>query len=427
MLKFYKKENIEELYGLLKSRKESSMDEAAKTAAEIIENVKQDGDRAVKAYIKKFDGIDIEPENFYMSENEIDEAYAKCGSEVVKIMERAALNIEEYHRKQTQDSFILTKDGVILGQRVLPLERAALYVPGGSAAYPSTVLMNAIPAKIAGVKDIAIFTPQKKDGVNPGVAAAARVCGISKIIKVGGAQAIAAAAYGTESIAKADKIVGPGNIYVTAAKKLVYGTVDIDMIAGPSEILVIADKNASAKYIAADLMSQAEHDVMASSILITDSEELAEQVNKEIKRQIAYLSRNEIIAKSLANYGAIIICGGIDEAIEIANNIAPEHLELAIDNPFEKLDSVKNAGSIFLGHYTPEPVGDYFAGTNHVLPTNGTARFSSPLGVDSFTKKSSFAYYSKDKLAEQGSDIIKFAESEKLTAHANAVKVRCGE
>ena len=424
MLKTYDKSNIKKLYDILKNRKENSLNEVAKTVSEIVDDVKNNGDKAVKAYIKKFDGIDIEPEDFLMSESEINEVYNKCDKEIVKIMEKAAENIEEYHKKQTQNTFILTKDGIVMGQRVLPLERVALYVPGGSASYPSTALMNAIPARIAGVKDIAILTPQKKDGINPRVIAAAKICGIKKVIKIGGAHGIAAAAYGTESIAKVDKIVGPGNVYVTAAKKLVYGVVDIDMIAGPSEILVIADKNADAKYIAADLMSQAEHDEMASAILVTDSRDLIEYVNREIERQIAYLSRKEIIEKSLVNYGAAVMCGSIDEAIEIANNIAPEHLELAVDNPFEKLDSVKNAGSVFLGNYTPEPVGDYFAGTNHVLPTNGTARFSSPLGVDSFMKKSSFVYYSKDKLLEQGGDIIKFAESEKLTAHANAVKVR---
>ena len=424
MLKTYDKNNIKELYEILQNRKDDALNEVAKYVAEIVNDVKTNGDKAVKAYIKKFDGIDIEPEDFFMSESEINEVYNKCDKEIVRIMEKAVENLEEYHKKQVQDSFILTKDGIVMGQRALPIERAALYVPGGSASYPSTALMNAVPAKIAGVKDIVILTPQKKEGINPRIIAAAKICGIKKILKIGGPHGVAAAAYGTESIAKVDKIVGPGNVYVAAAKKLVYGTVDIDMIAGPSEILVIADKNADAKYIAADLMSQAEHDELASSILVTDSGELIERVNKEIERQIKYLDRKEIIEKSLVDYGAAVLCGNIGEAIEISNNIAPEHLELAVDNPFEILDSIKHAGAVFMGHYTPEPVGDYFAGTNHVLPTNGTARFSSPLGVDAFMKRSSFVYYSKEKILEQGEDIIKFAESEKLTAHANAVKVR---
>ena len=424
MLKIYDKNDINKLYDILKNRKDNSLNEVTKAVAEIVDDVKINGDKAVKAYIKKFDGIEIEPEDFFMSESEIDEVYSKCDKDIVRIMEKAVENLEEYHKKQTQNAFILTKEGIVMGQRVLPIERVGLYVPGGSASYPSTALMNAVPARIAGVKDIIILTPQKKEGINPKIIAAAKICGVKKIIKIGGAHGIAAAAYGTDSIAKVDKIVGPGNVYVTAAKKLVYGVVDIDMIAGPSEILVIADKNADAKYIAADLMSQAEHDAMASSILVTDSVELIENVNREINRQIAYLSRKEIIEKSLSDYGAAVLCNNIDEAIDIANNIAPEHLELAVDNPFDMLDSIKNAGAVFMGHYTPEPVGDYFAGSNHVLPTNGTARFSSPLGVDSFVKKSSFVYYSKDKLQEQSGDIAKFAESEQLTAHANAIKVR---
>jgi histidinol dehydrogenase len=359
-----------------------------------------------------------------MTNEEINRIYNRCSKELIAVMEKAARNIEEYHRNQIQNSYVVTKDGVVMGQRVLPLERAALYVPGGTAAYPSTVLMNAIPAKIAGVKEITVLTPPKKDGIKPEIIAAAKICGIDKIIKAGGVQAVAAAAYGTESIKKNDKIVGPGNIYVAAAKKLVYGDADIDMIAGPSEILIIADKTANPKYIAADLMSQAEHDILASSILLTDSPELANQVGAELEAQSKTLSRREIIESSLINYGGCVLCGNISEAIEIANEIAPEHLELAVENPFEKLDLIKNAGSVFLGDYSPEPLGDYFAGTNHVLPTNGTARFSSPLGVESFVKKSSFIYYSRGKLREISEDIIKFAESEQLTAHANSIKVR---
>jgi len=422
MLKIYNKSNINDLYKKLKNRIDSKFDEALKIANEIINEIKNNGDKAVKYYTKKFDNVDLD--DFYMTEKEINEIYNKCDKNLIKIMEKAAQNIEEYHKNQTQNSYIITKDGIIMGQRVLPLERVAMYVPGGSASYPSTVLMNAVPAKIAGVKEMIILTPPKKDGIKPEVIAAAKICGIDKILKIGGVQAVAAVAYGTDSVPKTDKIVGPGNIYVAAAKKLVYGIVDIDMIAGPSEILIIADKTANAKYIAADLMSQAEHDILASSILVTDSEELVNQVNTELEKQMKNLSRREIIKQSLIDFGGCILCDNIDEAINIANDIAPEHLELAVENCFEKLDLIKNAGSVFLGDYSPEPLGDYFAGTNHVLPTNGTAKFSSPLGVESFVKKSSFIYYSKDKLKEVGEDIIKFAESEKLTAHANSIKAR---
>jgi histidinol dehydrogenase len=331
MLKIYNKSNVSDLYKKLKNRMDAEFDKALKIAGEIIDDVKNNGDKAVKFYSKKFDWVEE-------LETETNKAYNECGKELIKIMERAAQNIEEYHRKQVQNSYIITKDGIITGQRILPIERVALYVPGGSAAYPSTVLMNAIPAKIAGVKEIVILTPPKKEGINPAVFAAAEICGIDKIIKAGGAQAIAAAAYGTESIQKVDKIVGPGNIYVTAAKKLVYGIVDIDMIAGPSEILIIADKSANPKYIAADLMSQAEHDVLASSILVTDNEELIKQVNAEIEKQIKKLSRRGIIEKSLTEYGGCILCGNINEAIDIANDIAPEHLEISVENCFEKLD-----------------------------------------------------------------------------------------
>jgi len=420
MLNIYN--NADALFEKLKNRMDNKFDEALQIAREIITDVKNNGDKAVKLYTSKFDGVELD--DLLMSDDEINKIYAKCDKELIRIMEKAAQNIEEYHKIQVQNSSIITKDGIILGQRVLPLERAALYVPGGTAAYPSTVLMNAIPARLAGVRELIILTPPKADGIKPEIIAAAKICGIDKIFKVGGIQAVAAAAYGTESIEKVDKIVGPGNIYVAAAKKLVYGDVDIDMIAGPSEILIIADKQANPKYIAADLMSQAEHDILASSILLTDSHELAAQVNAELKSQIKNLSRSEIIKQSLEDYGGTVICQNINQAIELSNKIAPEHLELAVANPFEKLDLIKSAGSIFLGDYSPEPLGDYFAGTNHVLPTNGTARFSSPLGVDSFVKKSSFIYYSCEKLQEVSGDIIKFAESEQLTAHANSIKVR---
>ena len=428
MLKIYNKSSANDLYKKLKNRIDEKFDEALKTAGEIISDVKENGDKAVKNYTQKFDKIDkIDVDDLFMTEEEISQIYEKCDKNLIKIMEKAAQNIEEYHKKQSQNSYIITKNGIVMGQRVLPIERVAMYVPGGTAAYPSTVLMNAIPAKIAGVKEMIILTPPKKDGMNPQIIAAAKICGIDKIYKAGGAQAIAAAAYGTESLKAVDKIVGPGNGYVAAAKKLVYGAVDIDMIAGPSEILIIADKSASPKYIAADLMSQAEHDILASAILVTDSGQIAKQVNIELEKQIKNLTRSEIIEQSLSEYGGCILCENIDEAIKIANDIAPEHLELAVENCFEKLDLIKNAGSVFLGDYSPEPLGDYFAGTNHVLPTNGTARFSSPLGVESFVKKSSFIYYSREKLKEVSGDIIKFAESEKLTAHANSIKERFGE
>ena len=423
MLNIYNDASV--LLEKLKNRMDDKFDEALKTAREIIADVRTNGDEAVKHYTSKFDNVTLD--DFFMSSGEMDRIFAECDKSLVKIMERAARNIEEYHKSQVQSSSIITRNGVILGQRVLPLERAALYVPGGTAAYPSTVLMNAIPAKIAGVSELVIFTPPKsneKYGVKAEIIAAAKICGIDKICRIGGIQAVAAAAYGTESVVRVDKIVGPGNIYVAAAKKAVYGDVDIDAIAGPSEILIIADKHANPRYIAADLMSQAEHDPLASSILLTDCAELASKVDDELKRQVQTLSRCEIIKQSLADYGGCVLCDDIDAAIELSNQIAPEHLELMVSNPFEKLNAVKNAGSVFIGEYSPEPLGDYFAGTNHVLPTNGTARFASPLGVDSFTKKSSFICYSREKLSEAADDIIKFAESEQLTAHANSIKVR---
>ena len=422
MLKIYDKAEAGELYEKLKNRMDGAFEEALKAAGQIICEVRRNGDEAVRFYTKKFDGVDLD--DLYMTGPELNRIYEKCDKSLVCIMEKAAQNIEEYHRKQMPNSYVIAKDGITMGQRATALERVAMYVPGGSASYPSTVLMNAVPAKIAGVKEMTVLTPPKKEGIKPEIVAAAKICGINKILKAGGAQAVAAAAYGTASVPKTDKIVGPGNIYVAAAKKLVYGTVDIDMIAGPSEILIIADKSANPKFIAADLMSQAEHDILASSILLTDSRELAEQVNAEIERQIKNLSRGDIIEKSLTGYGGCILCGDIDEAIEIANEIAPEHLELSVEGCFDKLGAVKNAGSVFLGDFSPEPLGDYYAGANHVLPTNGTARFSSPLGVESFMKKSSFIYYSKEKLREAAEDIISFANSEKLTAHANSIKAR---
>ena len=381
---------------------------------------------AVFDYTKRFDGADINVANIVVTKEEIDEAYSLVDEQLVEVIRKALVNIREYHAKQKQYSwFDSTPNGTILGQKVTPLNRVGVYVPGGKAAYPSSVLMNIIPAKVAGVNQIIMTTPPGKDGrVNPGTLVAANEAGVDVIYKVGGAQAIAAMAYGTDSIRKVDKIVGPGNIYVALAKKAVYGHVSIDSIAGPSEILVIADETANPRYVAADLLSQAEHDEMASAILITTSEELADKVSKEIDSFVAELSRSEIISKSLENYGYILIARDIDEAVETANEIASEHLEIVTKDPFTVMTKIRNAGAIFLGEYSSEPLGDYFAGPNHVLPTNGTAKFFSPLGVDDFIKKSSIISYSREALEPIHEDIIKFANAERLTAHANSIKVR---
>ena len=348
---------------------------------------------------------------------------------VTRIISKLLKNLEDFHKRQVQQSWLTTKEnGVIMGQRVRGLERVGLYVPGGTAAYPSSVLMNAIPAKLAGCKEIVMTTPPSKDGKpNPDIVAAAKIAGVDRIFLMGGAQAVAALAYGTEQVPKVDKIVGPGNIFVATAKKLLYGVVDIDMIAGPSEILIVADNTADAKFLAADLMSQAEHDRLASSILLTDCAELADKVKDELRRQCAYLERKEIIEESLKNYGAIIVCSDISQAVEFANELAPEHLEVCCEKPMEYIGKLDNAGSVFLGNYSPEPLGDYFAGPNHVLPTSGTARFFSPLSVDSFVKKSSFIYYTEEALRNDKDDIVRFAEVEGLTAHANSIKVRFEE
>ncbi len=392
--------------------------------SEIIENVKQNGDSAVKAYTEKFDGK--LPQYYEVPRDVINDALTEADPEFVNALLNAVENISDFHNRQKSQSFVDPKqNGVILGQRVRGLERVGLYVPGGTAAYPSSVLMNAIPAKIAGVKEIIMVTPPLKDGTaNKDILVAAAVCGVDRVFLSGGAQAVAALAYGTEEVPKVDKIVGPGNIFVATAKKLLYGIVDIDMIAGPSEILVLADENANPKYIAADLMSQAEHDLLASSILITTSEKIADETILEIERQVKELSRKEIIEKSLADFGAIIICNNEDEACEFANKLAPEHLEVLFENPMEYLGRLDNAGSIFLGEYAPEPLGDYYAGPNHVLPTSGTARFFSPLSVNSFEKRSSFIYYTEEALNDAKEDIVLIAEREGLTAHANAIKVR---
>lgn len=413
------------LENLLK-RSPNSYGKFEASVAAILADVKEKGDEAVFDYTKRFDGADINAANIIVTKEEIDEAYSLVDKQLVEVIRKALVNIREYHAKQKQYSwFDSTPNGTILGQKVTPLNRVGVYVPGGKAAYPSSVLMNIIPAKVAGVSQIIMTTPPGKDGrVNPGTLVAANEAGVDVIYKVGGAQAIAAMAYGTDSIRKVDKIVGPGNIYVALAKKAVYGHVSIDSIAGPSEILVIADETANPRYVAADLLSQAEHDEMASAILITTSEELADKVSKEIDSFVAELSRSEIITKSLENYGYILIARDIDEAVETANEIASEHLEIVTKDPFTLMTKIRNAGAIFLGEYSSEPLGDYFAGPNHVLPTNGTAKFFSPLGVDDFIKKSSIISYSREALEPIHEDIIKFANAERLTAHANSIKVR---
>ncbi|MFQ9674710.1 MAG: histidinol dehydrogenase, partial [Clostridium paraputrificum] len=390
----------------------------------ILEDVKKNVDKALQSYTEKFYRFLLD--DFEGSIEELDECFIKVEKNFIDNLEEAKKNIEYYHNAQKSRGFILNKDnGIFLGQRVIPLDSVGVYVPGGTAAYPSSVLMNVIPAKVAGVKEIIMITPPNKEGkLNPYIGVAAKVAGVSKIYKVGGAQGIAALANGTESIPKVDKIVGPGNIFVATAKRLVFGKVDIDMIAGPSEILVVADENANPKYIAADLMSQAEHDRLASSILVTTSKQLYEEIEKELEAQIKDLDRKEIIEEALKNYGKAIICNSIDECIEVSNRFAPEHLELMAENPMALLGKIRHAGSVFLGNNTPEPVGDYFGGTNHVLPTNGTARFYSALSVDSFIKKSSFLYYSEEAIKRDGEKIINIANKEGLTAHANSVKVR---
>lgn len=394
------------------------------TVREIIANVREKGDAAVKEYTAKFDCSDC---TYYeVPRDVINDALSDADPKLVDALLNCVEKITAYHQRQKQNGYMITgDDGSIIGQRVRGLDRVGLYVPGGTAAYPSSVLMNAIPAKIAGVGEIIMVTPPLKDGTpNKDILLAAALCGVDRIFMCGGAQAVAALAYGTEEIPKVSKIVGPGNIYVATAKKILYGTVDIDMIAGPSEILVIADKTADPKYIAADLMSQAEHDKLASAVLITTDEKTADDVVKEIERQSAYLSRKEIIDYSLDNYGAIIVAQDMMQACDIANRFAPEHLEVVAENPLEYIGKLDNVGSLFLGQYAPEPLGDYYAGPNHVLPTSGTARFFSPLSVDSFIKKSSYIYYTMQALNEAADDIILVAEREQLTAHANSIKVR---
>lgn len=408
----------------LKERSNNTNKDVTATVSEIINNVMQNGDKAVKEYTQKFDGK--VPESFEVSFDEITASTAQCDPEFIATLKKAADNIRDFHERQKQQSWLTTKDnGVILGQRIRGLHRVGLYVPGGTAAYPSSVLMNAIPAKIAGVEELIMVTPPGKDGKpNPDIMAAAAVAGVDRVFLMGGAQAVAALAYGTESVPRVDKIVGPGNIFVATAKKLLYGVVDIDMIAGPSEILIIADETASPRFLAADLMSQAEHDKLASAILITTSKTVADETVKELEQQIKTLSRRDIIEASLNDYGTIIVCDDINKAVDLANDLAPEHLEVCLKNPMEYIGRLDNAGSVFLGSYSPEPLGDYFAGPNHVLPTSGTARFFSPLSVDTFVKKSSFIYYTEDALKNDSEDIMRFANTEGLTAHANSINVR---
>ncbi len=421
MIKIYDSKKIE-LSEILK--RENTASGVEDIVSEIIADVRKNGDCALYKYAEKFDKVKLS--SLEVTKEEIDEAMTLVEPEFIKIIKEAAENIALYHKNQLNSGFEIKKEnGIVLGQKVLPIERAGLYVPGGTAAYPSTVLMDCIPAKIAGVSELCIATPPSKDGkVNPVILAAAKIAGADRIFKMGGAQGIAALAYGTETVPKVDKIVGPGNVFVAEAKRQVYGVVNIDMIAGPSEILVIADKTCNPVFVAADLLSQAEHDKNATAVLITESEELANKVQAELERQVALLPREEIARTSIDNNGKIIIVEDLKQGIEISNEIAPEHLEICVDEPFKYLDMVKHAGSIFLGKMCPEALGDYFSGTNHTLPTNGTARFSSPLSVDDFVKKSAYSYYTEAALSEVAQKVAYFAEKEGLSAHARSATVR---
>ena len=425
ILKLTKETQNNILENLLK-RSPNSYGEFESRVNDIIQNVREKRDEAIFEYTLKFDGATIDQDNICVTEEEIKEAYEQVDPKLLDVIRKALVNIRDYHAKQKQYSwFDSDESGIILGQKVTPLKTVGVYVPGGKAVYPSSVLMNVIPAKVAGVSNIIMTTPCGKDGkVYPSTLVAAKEAGVDAIYKVGGAQAIAALAFGTESIPKVDKIVGPGNIYVALAKKAVFGYVSIDSIAGPSEIMVLADETANPRFVAADLLSQAEHDEMASAILVTTSEALAEQVSVEVDKFVTTLSRKEIIRKSLDNYGYILVADTMQDAIDTVNEIASEHLELVTKNPFETMTKIRNAGAIFIGEYSSEPLGDYFAGPNHVLPTNGTAKFFSPLSVDDFIKKSSIIYYSREALEKAHKDIEDFAEAEHLTAHANSVRVR---
>ncbi len=418
ILKYGEVENSE-----IFARAEQKMD-VEKIVADIIDNVRTNGDKALFEYCEKFDKAKLD--TLLVTDAEIDEAFESVEERFIDVLKKAAANIRKFHEKQVRTSFIINdEEGIVTGQKVIPLDRAGLYVPGGTAAYPSTVLMDAIPAKIAGCRDVVMVTPPNSEGkINPVILAAAKIAGVDKIFKLGGAQAVAALAYGTESVPRVDKIVGPGNAFVAEAKRQVYGQVSIDMIAGPSEILVVADGTVDPRVAAADLLSQAEHDKMASAVLVTDSMELAEGVQKELERQIPLLERAEIARASIDDNGKIIVAEDLKVAIEIANEIAPEHLELCVDNPFDYLDGIRHAGSIFMGKNCPEALGDYLAGANHTLPTSGTAKFSSPLSVDDFVKKTQYTYYTRDALSRVAEDVAYFAEKEGLTAHAKSATIR---
>lgn len=421
--------SIETLLAELLKRSPDSYGQYEASVAEIIQNIRTRKDEALFAYTEQFDHVRLDADSIRVTEEEIEEAYEKVDPDLLEVIRKALVNIRAYHEKQKRQSWFTTDErGIMLGQKIIPLRKVGVYVPGGKAVYPSSVLMNVIPAKIAGVDEIIMTTPPGRDGkLNPSTLVAAREAGVDVIYKVGGAQAVAALAYGTQSVPKVDKIVGPGNIFVALAKKAVYGQVGIDSVAGPSEILVLADETANPRYVAADLLSQAEHDEMASAILVTTSPQLAAQVSDQVEEFVSKLSRREIIRKSLDQYGYILVAESMDQAIETVNEIASEHLELVTKNPFEVMTRVKNAGAIFLGEYSSEPLGDYFAGPNHVLPTNGTAKFFSPLSVDDFIKKSSVIYYSREALEPIHEDIIAFAKAEELTAHANSIAVRFGK
>lgn len=408
----------------LKKRAGETDSKIVEIVTNVINSVKAEGDEAVREFTARFDGT--VPKKTVITKEELQSYLDEVDDDFKKAIVNAQKNIFDFHKRQAQQSWLTTQpNGVIMGQRVRGLKRVGIYVPGGTAAYPSSVLMNAIPARIAGVEEIIMVTPPSKNGKpNPYIMAAAAVAGVDKVFLVGGSQAVAALAYGTETIPKVDKIVGPGNIFVATAKKLLYGVVDIDMVAGPSEILIVADKTAKPSFLAADLMSQAEHDRLASAILLTTSSDIARQTAKELEKQVKSLERREIISESLTNFGEIIVCESLNQAIEFANELAPEHLELCVEEPLKYIGMIDNAGSVFLGNYSPEPLGDYYAGPNHVLPTSGTARFFSPLSVDSFIKKSSFIYYTEEELRKSKDDIVKLADTEGLTAHANSIKVR---
>ena len=421
MIKIYKYEDVDKSELFIRNNIPADVE---KIVSEIIANVILKGDKALYEYSEKFDKCSLS--SLEVTKEEIDEAFRNVEPEFIKVLETAAENIRHFHEKQVRTSFIINdKKGVVMGQKIMPIEKVGLYVPGGTASYPSTVLMDSIPAKIAGCEEIVMVTPPKADGkVNPAILAAAKIAGVDRIFKMGGAQAVAALAYGTESVPKVDKIVGPGNAFVAEAKKQVFGKVSIDMIAGPSEILVVADSSCNPAYVAADLLSQAEHDKMATAVLVTDSMTLAEKVSEELERQIPLLPREAIARASVDNCGKIIVADSLDVVIDIANELAPEHLELCVDNPFDYLDSIKHAGSIFMGKNCPEALGDYLAGPNHTLPTSGTARFSSPLSVDDFVKKTQYTYFTKEALEEVAESVAIFAEKEGLSAHARSATIR---